>query len=146
MGPVRVHVAYCEGWDPGSRAPAGRLSPATARRRDRDAEQYAALLRTPGGTPLLLLEVARRERFLRVVLLSPDGRRVGRFRYLRKPGPDRLVLLGGRRWAPPDLTGLLREGSVRTSPGFPGWPPARLHDVDLGRLDLPSGDLAVGGA
>src|SRR5260370_667056 len=91
----RLDVTYCEGWDPGERAPVGPLAPVVARERDRAGEQYAMVL-SAGGRPRVLIEVAWRQDYCAVWLFDRLLRRTARFE-VRRPGAGGSGGGGARR-------------------------------------------------
>ncbi len=92
MAPAeQLHVTYCEGWDPTSRAVVGVLPVAVARDRDRAGEQYAVLLGDPQH-PYALIEVAWRHDYAGVWFFDQALRRAAKHEF-RRLSDDRLFLL-----------------------------------------------------
>jgi Protein of unknown function (DUF4241) len=87
----QLHVTYCEGWDPSSRAVVGVLPAAVARDRDRAGEQYAVLLGDV-QRPYALIEVAWRHVYAGVWFFDGVLRRSARHEF-RRLSDERLFLL-----------------------------------------------------
>ncbi|WP_026127377.1 DUF4241 domain-containing protein, partial [Nocardiopsis lucentensis] len=96
-------LVYCEGWDPATARPVGLLAPGAARERDEAGEQYAVLVRDPGGDPLVLLEIAWSHDHCGVWLFDADGERRTHHRYARRED-GALTLTHSRRWPDPAAT------------------------------------------
>ncbi|MFC0544191.1 DUF4241 domain-containing protein [Kutzneria chonburiensis] len=95
MSPV-WRVVYCEGWDSG--ALVGRLSEATARRRDAAGQQYAVALCTPDQDwPEVLIEVCWEALYAAAWRFDDDGRRHKKVEW-RQLADDELFLLTSAEW------------------------------------------------
>lgn len=95
-----MEIVYCEGWSPDVGALVGRLTEATARRRDAGGAQYAVALVGDFGAPVALLEIAWTHRFARSWAFDEQGRRVREVEYRRLPD-DRLFMLRVKTWEYP---------------------------------------------
>ncbi|WP_116247792.1 DUF4241 domain-containing protein [Nocardiopsis sp. FIRDI 009] len=109
--PAACHLVYCEGWDPLAARPVGLLEPDTARERDEAGEQYAVLVRDPGGEPLVLLEIAWSHDHCGVWLFDADGERRTHHRYARRED-GALALTHSRRWPEPAAEEADEEGRL----------------------------------
>jgi hypothetical protein len=95
MSPV-WRVFYCEGWESG--ALVGRLSEATARRRDEEGRQFAVALWAPERDwPELLIEVCWEARYAGVWHFDEEGRRHQKTE-LRWLADNELFLLSSEEW------------------------------------------------
>jgi len=132
-----VSVLYCEGWDPGTRAPVGAMPEAEARERDLTGAKYAVLLMA-GTAPAALLHVAWDRGYLGVFQFDGEARRIREFDFRLTDEPGRLLWRGFTHWLlespqDPEYSGRAWRFEVTIDPR--GWARQAFHADGEGRFE-----------